>query len=48
LGMAPEKPEEEYGWEILKDVSPEWMWMDTAVPDTWLRLDDGRCHDLYY
>lgn len=22
LGMEPEKPEEEYGWEILKDVSP--------------------------
>lgn len=21
LGMEPEKPEEEYGWEILKDVS---------------------------
>ena len=20
LGMEPEKPEEEYGWEILKDV----------------------------
>ncbi|KAJ5627992.1 hypothetical protein N7490_010220 [Penicillium lividum] len=23
LGMEPEKPEEEYGWEILKDVSAE-------------------------
>lgn len=22
LGMEPEKPEEEYGWEILKDVPP--------------------------
>jgi hypothetical protein len=33
LGMEPEKPEQEYGWEILKDVSsPEWF--EAAVPGT--------------